>query len=1014
MKTTFVSLLDGYRRFVLLLIFLVLCISFSQPKAAAQTCSGSTYNVYRLESSCQPGGAGLVCTVTGYTGLSGNGFQGCYWSSGYCGAFASIWGAYGCDMGGPGGSCRDGVFIGGGQTGWFWDGCYVEGGYSTPGGSYGTPGGGYGTPYPGPYGYPYPAPPTSTPTPTPTPRPDLAVTVFSLTKTDGSIPPGSPPRFYTGEDICPYVTIKNQSPTGSVSSTNYTWTAFYKDRSLAPTLNLASDTDIYLRNGEFGANFAKNYGAASVGPSNSYYTYKDGSNSQRKCWTAAWPGGTAWVSLNYDHKATDSNYSNNIRSRDYDVSDPPTYSISGTVFRDLNKDGNYAGSSAEGVPIAVGYTVQVKDGATVLAQKVKSGNSSNSFSFNNLPGYPSKTYQVVITAINYTGTPNFFATFPSDASYDVTVGPGCKIVPSGGDGVCNGSNDVTSLNIGIDNNTTDDPLQYGLSGKVWYDTNRDGIRQTSESVYLGSVTVSVKQGTTSFPTGWFANGNPALSNWDTNPDNLRSGTYKITYTNPPAGYDITVPIGGTYTLSMDSTATTPFCKILPSSSGRTCTPGDTSIGGMDFGLAPKPTSTPTPTPTPIVGTLSVSGRVFVDTNQDGTYQVGENYNPPFSTVPVLTVTNKPDNNKITLTPNATPDGTYTITGMIDGQYTLAFTVPSGYIMTRPLPPQYSIVMAAADCAEAQFPPGATCTAATGNLTNVNFGITPQTTWMQSLGGDVRFDQGYTNPIPANSAASCPKNGTQAYALGTTGGSTTPGILFTGKTVPTVGSGLISSTTWQLSGSTYGQNYNPVNASSLRTSYDYVMTSIKQRGQSVQELTLVSGCNSLQACAPSSSIASGFYRTNGSLVLKGITITAGKKLVFLVNGSLIIQTPIDVPVGASVVFIVRDNIVVTSDIGVSNPPATCVPSGVIEGYYSAGKDFILSGANDCAASTDLMLPVEGSIVANAGLQGGKIVNNRKLCTNSAFPALTIRERPDMILNIPDILKVPTYTWQEVAP
>ncbi|MBI2442416.1 MAG: hypothetical protein HYV40_01595, partial [Candidatus Levybacteria bacterium] len=64
--------------------------------------------------------------------------------------------------------------------------------------------------------------------------------------------------------------------------------------------------------------------------------------------------------------------------------------------------------------------------------------------------------------------------------------------------------------------------------------------------------------------------------------------------------------------------------------------------------------------------------------------------------------------------------------------------------------------------------------------------------------------------------------------------------------------------------------------------------------------------------------------------------------------------------------------------------------------------------------DRMLNIEGAVIMNASLTGGTLKLYRQLCSQSGYPTLTVKERPDMILNMPDILKNPTYTWREVAP
>ncbi|MDP3941049.1 MAG: hypothetical protein Q8Q49_01940, partial [bacterium] len=186
------------------------------------------------------------------------------------------------------------------DAGCYWDyGSSQDSGYGDSG--YGDSG--YGD---GGYAPPPTATPTRTPTPSPTPRPDLAVSSFKLVGADGKEKAIDPfhwdlPLFYTGEDVCPVVTLRNLSITPSVSSTNYTWTAFYSDGSgtTPPAFNTESDVDIYLKNGQFGSKFSKTYAAYDTGTNNTYYTYKTGANGGEKCWPAAAGRKHSWVYMNY-------------------------------------------------------------------------------------------------------------------------------------------------------------------------------------------------------------------------------------------------------------------------------------------------------------------------------------------------------------------------------------------------------------------------------------------------------------------------------------------------------------------------------------------------------------------------------------------------------------------------------------------------------------------------------------------------------------------------------------------
>lgn len=405
--------------------------------------------------------------------------------------------------------------------------------------------------------------------------------------------------------------------------------------------------------------------------------------------------------------------------------------------------------------------------------------------------------------------------------------------------------------------------------------------------------------------------------------------------------------------------------------------------------------------------FTVTGNIFIDTNGDG-LSAGESNHPA---TPAITVTRPSGTNSPRITRNA--NGTYTVSNLIDGQYTFAYTPPRGYSATYPRPSQHVITFSRTHCTGTQYASarGATCDNNTG-LANVNFGITQQTTWVQTEGGDVRFDDGFTNLIPAIVAPSCQVSGGRGVSLGI-GTGTNPGVLFSGDTAATLGQGAVSVRNWQVYGNDV--SYAPVNANSLRTSYDYVAASATRQGTTVQNLTSVTGCNPTTSCNIGATIASGVYRRVGNVTLQSFAMGAGpKKLLFLIDGSLRIQTPIDVPVGSSVVFIVKGDITVASTVGAATPPTSCSPPAVLEGFFSADNDFVVEGTDNCTTGEDRMLSVEGGIVVNAALGGGTIQMYRDLCGNSNYPVMVVRERPDIILNLPDLMKVPTYTWEEVAP
>lgn len=342
-------------------------------------------------------------------------------------------------------------------------------------------------------------------------------------------------------------------------------------------------------------------------------------------------------------------------------------------------------------------------------------------------------------------------------------------------------------------------------------------------------------------------------------------------------------------------------------------------------------------------------------------------------------------------------------------------------MTYPRPPWYVFSLSANDCSSAEYQqiPGAVCDPSTGNLSNINYGITQQTSWLQAYGGNVRIDQGVKNQIPLTTASSCPKDATgKAYTIAQGNGGT-PGIVISGaNTASFAPGGLASSMNWKIT-SPSGLSFRPANQETLRTGYEFVKTSSRLYGIPLIPLNSLSSCTNFQSCTIPDTIASGTYiaETQG----KGLNITSfslgatSKQVVILVSGSLKISSPIDVPQGSSLAFIVKGSTFISTEVGTLPPPSSCnMSNGDIEGIFSSDSSFIVNGIGKCELGIDRMLNIQGAIITNAALQEGSLLNNRKLCDYSDYPTLTIKERPDIILNLHNLLKVPTYTWQEVAP
>lgn len=152
------------------------------------------------------------------------------------------------------------------------------------------------------------------PTPTRTSssaRPDLVVERFELTDASGRVKN----TFKVGERIYVKVLLANRGNATGESRTGRTISAFYIDspRTITQAGLSADPDDYYLRNGEFGTGFSKEYG--------SYPPHRnDGFFPNRKSWEMNTPGTyTARIFFDYDRGVVESDENNNQATVRYTI-----------------------------------------------------------------------------------------------------------------------------------------------------------------------------------------------------------------------------------------------------------------------------------------------------------------------------------------------------------------------------------------------------------------------------------------------------------------------------------------------------------------------------------------------------------------------------------------------------------------------------------------------------------------------------------------------------------------------
>lgn len=284
---------------------------------------------------------------------------------------------------------------------------------------------------------------------------------------------------------------------------------------------------------------------------------------------------------------------------------------------------------------------------------------------------------------------------------------------------------------------------------------------------------------------------------------------------------------------------------------------------------------------------------------------------------------------------------------------------------------------------------------TGNIINLNFGITNLYPWVQTVCGDFRMDDGVTNRVP-----------TGQYAIITKASCTIPGIAFTGDESATFGKGQASSTNQIVGGTIYPEVYAPPNTGGIFTSYAYLNQKAQSLGEKIIDLETV--CPNLSNCTLPINLQDGIYKASTDVTLNSFSSGNNHNYVFIIDGNLTINGNILIPQSSTALFSTSGNIIIPASLGNSLGDNTANLSGI----FSAGRSFIMQSNGTC---NDRKLNIEGTLIVNAAQSGGRLQNERDLCGgNATTPILQLTQRLDFVLNMPEFLKIQTVTTEEVAP
>lgn len=208
-----------------------------------------------------------------------------------------------------------------------------------------------------------------------------------------------------------------------------------------------------------------------------------------------------------------------------------------------------------------------------------------------------------------------------------------------------------------------------------------------------------------------------------------------------------------------------------------------------------------------------------------------------------------------------------------------------------------------------------------------------------------------------------------------------------------GGGLVSSKSWRANSSYTGRNWN----------YNSFVSLIPKSYPINNISSATIGDATLDGVNPKDDKGYTWYKKTGDLTISGdVTISGGKKVILLVEGTLTINGRINLtsPTDFFLAIVGQRPVGTGGNIIVSDTVTSPADEYALEGIYFADGNFN-TGAGD------ELLRVRGSVSANTitmSRQGG----------DGTTPSELFEYAPEIMVNYPDTLNPVNIAWKETVP